>query len=299
MTKKSTMVIITGYSGAGKTTFTKILEDMEYFVIDNLPFDLFTKFMELLQKNRIEQSSKLALVVDIREEKLIKELPAFIKKMKKKGVPLSLIFLKANKDSLILRYKRTRRPHPLSKMNLSLEESIDLEQKILEPIEKIASLVIDTSDKTPQDLKELVTATIFNGKKKSSFFVNFESFGFMYGIPEKSDLVFDVRSIPNPYYVDIYKEKTGLDKDVVDFLMKFDETKRFIKNTINYLKYFLKEAKKDRFYINISIGCTGGKHRSVAIAEYFTSYFKEKGYETFVFHRDIKKGYDTFVNNKK
>jgi len=289
MTKKSTIIIITGYSGAGKTTFTKILEDMGYFVIDNLPFELFIRFMELLQKNRVEQTSKLALVVDIREEKLIKELPDFIKEMNKKGVPLSLVFLKANKESLILRYKRTRRPHPLSKMNLSLEESIQLEQNILEQIEKIASLVIDTSDKTPQDLKKIVSNRFFEGKRKSSFFVNFESFGFMYGIPEKSDLVFDARSLPNPYYVDIYKTKTGLDNDVKNYLMQFKETEKFLKKTREYINYFLKDAKKDRFYINISFGCTGGKHRSVAIAEDMSNYFKEKGYETFVIHRDINK----------
>ncbi len=289
MTKKSNIIIITGYSGAGKTTFTKILEDMDFFVIDNLPFELFMKFMELIQKNRVEQSSKLALVVDIREEKLIKELPEFIKKMNKKGVPLSLVFLKANKESLILRYKRTRRPHPLSKKNLSLEESINLEQKILEPIEKIASLVVDTSDKTPQDLRKLISSSFFEGKRKSSFFVNFESFGFMYGIPDKSDLVFDTRSLPNPYYVDQYKSKTGLDKEVKDYLMEYKETERFLKKTITYLDYFLKEAKRERFYINISFGCTGGKHRSVAITEYMAEYFKKKGYETFVRHRDIKK----------
>ncbi len=289
MTKKSNIIIITGYSGAGKTTFTKILEDMDFFVIDNLPFELFMKFMELIQKNRVEQSSKLALVVDIREEKLIKELPEFIKKMNKKGVPLSLVFLKANKESLILRYKRTRRPHPLSKKNLSLEESINLEQKILEPIEKIASLVVDTSDKTPQDLRRLITSSFFEGKRKSSFFVNFESFGFMYGIPDKSDLVFDTRSLPNPYYVDQYKSKTGLDKEVKDYLMEYKETERFLKKTTTYLDYFLKEAKRERFYINISFGCTGGKHRSVAITEYMAEYFKKKGYETFVRHRDIKK----------
>ncbi len=289
MTKKSNIIIITGYSGAGKTTFTKILEDMDFFVIDNLPFELFMKFMELIQKNRVEQSSKLALVVDIREEKLIKELPEFIKEMNKKGVPLSLVFLKANKESLILRYKRTRRPHPLSKKNLSLEESINLEQKILEPIEKIASLVVDTSDKTPQDLRRLITSSFFEGKRKSSFFVNFESFGFMYGIPDKSDLVFDTRSLPNPYYVDQYKSKTGLDKEVKDYLMEYKETERFLKKTTTYLDYFLKEAKRERFYINISFGCTGGKHRSVAITEYMAEYFKKKGYETFVRHRDIKK----------
>ena len=289
MTKKSNIIIITGYSGAGKTTFTKILEDMDFFVIDNLPIELFIKFMELIRKNRVEQSSKLALVVDIREEKLIKELPEFIKRMNKTGVPLNLVFLKANKESLILRYKRTRRPHPLSKKNLSLEESINLEKKILEPIEKIASLVVDTSDKTPQDLRKLISSSFFEGKRKSSFFVNFESFGFMYGIPDKSDLVFDTRSLPNPYYVDQYKTKTGLDKEVKDFLMEYKETERFIKKTTTYLEYFLKEAKKERFYINISFGCTGGKHRSVVITEYMAAHFNKKGYETFVIHRDIKK----------
>ena len=289
MTKKSTIIIITGFSGAGKTTFTKILEDMGYFVIDNLPFELFTKFFELVQKNRVEQSSKMALVVDIRDEKLIKELPVFIKRMNKKGIPMSLVFLKANKDSLVLRYKRTRRPHPFAKKNLSLEESIELERKILKPIEDIASLVIDTSDKTPQDLKKIITSNLFSPYKKSSFFVNFESFGFIYGIPDNSDLVFDVRSLPNPYYVDIYKQKTGLEKEVVDFLMQFKETHLFIKKMKSFLNFFLKEAKKDRFYINVSIGCTGGKHRSVAFVEYFAKYFKEKGFDTFIIHRDINK----------
>ncbi len=283
------IIIITGYSGSGKTTFTKILEDMGFFCIDNLPVDLFVPFLEILRKTKAEELTKIALVVDIRDERLINDFPNIYKQSIKKGINLKIIFLSATNDSLVLRYKRTRRPHPLSKKYNSLEKSIEEEKKILEPIKRLASNIIDTSDKTPQDLKNEISNILELNGDEPDFLITLESFGFLNGIPERADIVIDSRSLPNPYYVDKFKTKTGKDKEVKKFLFDFNETKSFIKKVKNFLMFFVEQAKKDRYYITIAIGCSGGKHRSVAIVENLAKYFKKKGYNINIIHRDIMK----------
>jgi len=286
---KNNLLIITGYSGSGKTTISNILEDIGYHCIDNLPIELFSSLAKLLQKGRVEELTKVALVIDIRDKKMVKDFPKIYNNLKNKGMPIEIIFLDSSDKALYLRYKRTRRPHPLAKENLSLEESIKTEKRLLEPIKDIASYVIDTSDKTPQDLKKTITDIAGIRNEKTSFFITFESFGFLHKIPERSDLVFDVRSLPNPYYIDTYKNKTGKDKEVKDFLMKSTKTKECLKATKKYLDYFIEEAKNDRYYVTISVGCTGGKHRSVVIVDELSNYFLNKGYKINIIHKDIMK----------
>ena len=283
----NSIIIITGYSGSGKTTFTKILEDMGFFCIDNLPGSLFIPFLEILRKTKAEELTKIALVVDIRDEQLIKDFPEIYGKAKKKGVNINIIFLTATNDSLILRYKRTRRPHPLYKKYNSLEKSIEEEKKALEPIKQFASFLIDTSDKTPQDLKTEITNILELDNNKTSFLITLESFGFLNGIPERADIVIDVRSLPNPYYVDKFKTKTGKDKEVKDFLFGFKETEMFLEKTESYLDFFIKQSEKDRYYVTIAIGCSGGKHRSVVVVEELAKYFNKADYNINIIHRDI------------
>jgi UPF0042 nucleotide-binding protein len=283
----NSILIITGYSGSGKTTFTKILEDMGFFCIDNLPADLFIPFLEILRKTKAEEMTKIALVIDIRDERLIRDFPEIYKKAKNKGVNIDIIFLSATNDSLILRYKRTRRPHPLYKKYNSLEKSIEEEKKALEPIKRFASHLIDTSDKTPQDLKNGIIDILKIDAEKNSFLITLESFGFLNGIPERADLVIDVRSLPNPYYVDKFKTKTGKNREVIDFLFGFKETIELLDKTKSFLDFFIKQTEKDRYYITIAIGCSGGKHRSVAIVENLAKHYKKLGYNINIIHRDI------------
>ena len=290
MTTSSPILIITGYSGSGKTTISKILEDMGYFCIDNLPLPLFHQFMEIIAKTRSEELEKLAMVVDIRERRLIQGFPDFYNGLREKGLPLSIIFLDATREALILRYKRTRRPHPLSlEDGKTLEEAIDEERAVLEPLKALSSLVINTSYKTPEQLKVILQNNLVIENQEATFYLTVESFGFTHGIPEGSDLVLDVRFLPNPYYIDQFKSRTGKEKEVRDFLFTFPEMWEFMEKTTAYLGYLVEKSRKERFYLTLAVGCTGGRHRSVVVAEELAEHFRQKGYKIHLIHRDITK----------
>ncbi len=284
----SQILVVTGYSGAGKTTFLKILEDRGYFCIDNFPVQLLKHLIELVEKARAEELEKVAIVIDVRNERHLGEFPSIYRRLKRDGVNIKIVFLKASPEILKIRYKRTRRPHPFSHEGLSLEESISKEIDFLKPIYDISDYIIDTANKTPSQLAQEISK-ITESLGDTPFFINILSFGYVYGIPEDSDIVIDLRFLPNPYYIDTLKNKTGKSKAVRDFLFHLQETDLFLKRAQDFLSYIVEKYIKERSYLTIAFGCTGGRHRSVAIAEYFGRFFKKKGYNISVIHRDIKK----------
>lgn len=281
-------LIITGMSGAGKSLCVKYFEDIGYFCVDNLPPSLIPKFAEVIiqSKNPLD---KIAMIMDIRGGDMFLDLFPSLEQLAATHVPYRILFLDATDAVLIKRFKETRRMHPLSPDG-RLAEGIDEERKILQAIKDKADYVIDTSNLMPRQLKEEILNLFVEGKIFKGLIVNIVSFGFKYGIPIDCDLVFDVRFIPNPFYVEELKRKTGLDADVVDYVMSFAETRKFM-NKLNDMIHFLIPfyVKEGKTQLVIGIGCTGGKHRSVALAGQLAGMQKEKGSSVVIQHRDIEK----------
>ncbi len=280
-------VIVTGMSGAGKSTAVHILEDIGYYCIDNMPPTLITKFVALCQSSNLALD-KIAFVVDARSGNKITLLADEIKEFKSNGNYCEVLFLEASDETIIKRYKETRRKHPYAKGGL-LIESINEERQLLAEIRNHADYVIDTSGLLTKQLKEQILALFEEQKKYKSMTLNILSFGFKRGIPLDTDLLFDVRFLPNPFYEPDLKEKTGLDTTVRDYVLKSEVTKNFINKLHDMLDFLLPQyAEEGKTQLVISIGCTGGQHRSVAIAEELSAYFADKDYYVYTGHRDIK-----------
>lgn len=280
------VVIITGMSGAGKTVAMRVFEDIGYFCIDNLPPTLLPKFLDLIEDS--DKLNKLALVMDLRGreffDSLFESIDAFSKNDRVKP---KILFLDAKDQALVRRYKETRRSHPLAPKGLPLE-GIRRERKKLEEIKGLAQYYIDTTDLKPLQLREKIIAQF--GDKSEPFNVNILSFGFKYGLPIDADLVFDVRFLPNPYYVEHMRDRTGLERDISDYVLKWTEAKQFLQKLLDLLTFMLPQYKREgKRQLVIAIGCTGGKHRSVALAEQIGKEIS-KVYPTRVSHRDIEKG---------
>jgi len=288
MGKDIQVIIITGMSGAGKTVAVQSFEDLGYFCIDNLPPTLLPKFIEMIE-DAGGKFDKLALVMDLRGREFFDSLFSAIDAIDAGDhVKPQILFLDAKDQVLVRRYKETRRSHPLAPRGLPLD-GIQLERKILEEIRGRAQYYIDTTDIKPSELKEEIYR-MFGDQHEPRIYVNVMSFGFKYGIPIDADLVFDVRFLPNPYYVEHMRERTGLDEDVADYVLKWSETKRFLEKLNDLLQFILPQYKREgKSHLVIGIGCTGGKHRSVALAEYIGKQI-EPMFPTKVFHRDINKG---------
>lgn len=282
------VVIVTGMSGAGKTAALNALEDMGYYAVDNLPPDLIKDFIKLLNNNK-SNITKTAIVVDIRSGVLFSKLYEEVLLLKNAGEDISILFLDARDEILVRRFKQLRRPHPLGNTGNILSE-ISEERDSLKQLRDNATHIIDTSTLTLGELKSRILS--FYGSeilKNENINITIMSFGFKNGTLLDADLVFDVRFIPNPYYVDELKEKNGEDQDVREFVFKYDRTKVFldkVKDLINYLLPFYKEEGKTNLVIGI--GCTGGRHRSVAIADELGRQFEEKGEAVYVSHRDSR-----------
>jgi len=280
------LVIITGMSGAGKTIAVQSLEDLGFFCVDNLPPVLIPKFAEL-----IEQSSgkigKVALVIDLRGREFFTALSESLSYVKQHHtVKYEILFLDSRDSVLVQRYKESRRRHPLAPEGLPLE-GIQLERKLLEELKGLATQVLDTSDLKPVKLKELI-AERFQLQGNGGMTVNITSFGFKYGMPIDADLVFDVRFLPNPHYEEHLRPQTGQDVAVYDYVMKWGETQTFLTKLLDMLNYLVPQySKEGKSQVVIGIGCTGGKHRSVAIAEYLKTRLTEIDSEKIkVSHRD-------------
>lgn len=282
------IIIISGMSGAGKSSAVKAMEDAGFYCVDNMPPQLIPAFAEICRQSGGE-IEKVALVVDMRSGTLFKQLFGALDEILGKNIGYEILFLEANNEVLISRYKQTRRSHPLSPDG-GVTEGIAKERELIADVRARANYIIDTSSLTPLQLKEEVNKIFLNGVKYKSMVIKIESFGFKNGIPNDADLVFDVRFLPNPFYINELKAKTGMDEDVRNYVFSYEQTKIFsqkLKEMISFLvPYYMEEGKTE---LVIAIGCTGGKHRSVAIAEDLYSHISKSDYRTVIKHRDYMK----------
>lgn len=279
-------LIITGMSGAGKSLCVKYFEDIGYFCVDNLPPSLIPKFAEvtLQAKSNIE---KIALIIDIRGGAMFLDLMPALQTLSEMNIQYNILFLDATDAVLIKRFKETRRMHPLSQDG-RVADGIDEERRILQPVKDKADYIIDTSNLIPRQLKEEIVNLFLEGKTFKGLIVSIESFGFKYGIPMDCDLVFDVRFIPNPFYIPELKPKTGMDTEVVNYVMSFSESKTFLNKLFDMINFLLPQyVKEGKSQLVVGIGCTGGRHRSVTIANQLYSKLKQQDVSAVIEHRDI------------
>lgn len=283
---KPTLVIITGMSGAGKTIAVQSMEDLGYFCVDNLPPVLIPKFAELIDQSQ-GRIGKVALVIDLRGREFFTALSESLGYIREHyTIHYEILFLDATDSVLVQRYKESRRRHPLAPEG-NLLEGIRSERKLLEDLKGWATQVVDTSSLKPAELKERIVSR-FSNLDRSTISVNVISFGFKYGVPIDADLIFDVRFLPNPHYVENLRPKTGQDPEVYDYVMKWQETQTFLGKLLDMLQYLIPLYHKEgKSQVIIGIGCTGGKHRSVALAEYLGRMLGTSETETVkVNHRD-------------
>ncbi|HLH32765.1 MAG TPA: RNase adapter RapZ [Terriglobia bacterium] len=281
---KPELVIITGLSGSGKGSVLKALEDLGYYAVDNLPVDLIPKFAELTRDNR--SITGAALVVDVREGEGLKRFPKIFASIRR-SVNARLIFLEADDAAILRRFSETRRPHPLGN-DKSISRSIRSERAQLGPIREMADLTINTSKFTVHELRDFIGGH-FRGKGEASKIVIYvTSFGYRNGLPPESDLVFDVRFLPNPNYIPKFKNLTGTDPNVARYIQSFPQTVEFIDRISDLLVYLLPHyIREGKSYLTIAFGCTGGQHRSVMIASAIHKRLLDAGFKTKVTHRDM------------
>jgi len=280
------LVILTGLSGSGKGTVLRVFEDMGFYAVDNLPIDLIPTFAELCRHS--PEISRAALVVDIREGGGLKKFPGIFQELQKQN-RVFLLFLEAEDDILQRRFSETRRPHPLGTETTVLN-SIRTERKALRPIEKLADLILDTSQFNIHDLRRLIVTRFRNPGDTPRLLVSVNSFGFKHGVPTDSDLVFDVRFLPNPNYVPGCKSLTGKHPKVIRYVRSFPQTGEFIGRISDLLLYLVPHYEREgKSYLTIGFGCTGGRHRSVMIAEAISRNLSGTGIEVKMAHRDIRK----------
>ncbi|MFY9217226.1 MAG: RNase adapter RapZ [Tepidanaerobacteraceae bacterium] len=282
------LVIITGLSGAGKTLAMRVFEDHGYFCVDNLPPALIPTFMELCSHS-LKKINKIALVIDIRGGGFFDKLFESLNEMADSGYDYEILFLEASDEVLIKRYKESRRRHPLA-LEGRIVEGIASERQIMSRLRDEADYIVDTSNKKPSELKEEITMRFIEQGREERLLINLVSFGFKHGIPLDADLIFDVRFIPNPYYIDELRPCSGKDKEVKDFVMNWPESRQFLKKLLDMVQYlipfYIREGKTQ---LVIAIGCTGGRHRSVVITNELAGMLKANRHRVTVDHRDIDK----------
>ncbi|MBP3604343.1 MAG: RNase adapter RapZ [Lachnospiraceae bacterium] len=283
-------VIVTGMSGSGKITAMRMLEDVGFYCVDNLPVPLIEKFVELLAMPGSEVT-KVALGLDVRADQPFEDAQKILEKLKGNGYNFEILFMEASTQVLLKRYKESRRMHPLS-LEGRVEDGINKEREILHDIKKKAEYVIDTSNLLTRELKEELDRIFVKNEEYNSLMVNILSFGFKHGIPADADLVFDVRFLPNPFYIDELKYKTGNDKEVQDYVMSFSEAEEFVDKLSDMLNFLIPNyVKEGKYQLVVGIGCTGGKHRSVTLANKLYDRMKNKGnYGIKIAHRDLGQG---------
>lgn len=281
-------VMVTGMSGAGKSSVLKMLEDMGYFCVDNLPIQLIPKFSQLTAES-VSTIDKVALGVDIRSGQNLEQLGDILINFEENNLPYEILFLDASTEVLVKRYKETRRTHPLAREG-RVDKGIELERQRLKFLKKRANYIIDTSMLLIRELKAEIDKIFLEDGEYQNFIVTVLSFGFKYGIPSDSDLVFDVRFLPNPYYIPELKPQTGNDQPVYDYVMQAPQAVEFLEKLEDMLTFlipnYIIEGKNQ---LVVSIGCTGGKHRSVTLANAITKQLKKLSYGVKVEHRDIEK----------
>ena len=283
-------VVVTGMSGSGKRTAMKMLEDVGFYCVDNLPVPLIEKFVELVATPNSE-ISKVALGLDVRADQPFGDAQRILDKLKENGYLFEILFMEASDAVLLKRYKETRRMHPLSPDG-RVEEGVHKERDILKEIKHKADYVIDTSNLLTRELKEEIDHIFVRNEEYNPLMVSIVSFGFKNGVPADVDLVFDVRFLPNPFYIDELKHKTGNDKEVRDYVMSFPEASMFLNKLMDMLDFLIPNyVKEGKHQLVIGIGCTGGKHRSVTLANELYAKMKDHGtYGVKLYHRDTKQG---------
>ncbi|MED4129073.1 MULTISPECIES: RNase adapter RapZ [Shouchella] len=283
------VVVITGMSGAGKTVAVQSFEDLGYYCVDNLPPALLPKFIELIEGG-VDKVTKVALVMDLRGQSFFDEFFRAIDSLREEPaerIHIQILYLDAKDAKLVQRYKETRRTHPLAKSGLPLE-GIKKERELLEEMKGRAQQIIDTTELKPVQLRSKIMER-FSSNVSEAFTVHFVSFGFKYGIPIDADVVFDVRFLPNPHYLDELRPKTGLQSEVSSYVLKWKETKQFLDKLTDLFDFTLPHYKREgKSQVVIGIGCTGGQHRSVTLAEYLADYYNPH-YNVYASHRDIDK----------
>ncbi|MBK3496005.1 RNase adapter RapZ [Viridibacillus sp. YIM B01967] len=282
------LIIITGMSGAGKTVVIQSFEDLGFYCIDNLPPALLPTFLTLMKESK-KEFSRIAAVMDLRGGDFFSSLIEALEQIEKQDLVVTkILFLDADNETLVRRYKETRRSHPLAPAGGLPLEGIHHERELLAEVKEKAQFIYNTSSMKPRELRERIIAQ-FSGADSRRFTVNVMSFGFKHGMPIDADLVFDVRFLPNPYYIEKLRAKTGLETEVSSYVLKYDETQTLINKLVDLFEFMVPLYKKEgKTQLIIAFGCTGGQHRSVTLAEYFGDYLN-KDVPTVITHRDIAK----------
>ena len=281
-------IVVTGMSGGGRSTALKMLEDMGFYCVDNLPVSLIDKFVELLSSQGGE-INKVALGLDVRAGQSFEDAADVLLQIKTAGHHIEILFMDADEKALIKRYKESRRVHPLA-MEGRIEDGVKKEKQILTRIRGMADYVIDTSNLLTRELRQELDRIFVGNEAYNSLMVTVMSFGFKHGIPADADLVFDVRFLPNPFYIDELKQKTGNDKEVQEYVMSFEEAGIFLDKLKDMMEFLIPNyIKEGKNRLVIAIGCTGGKHRSVTLAGALYNEMRQKGnYGIILHHRDVE-----------
>ena len=285
------LVIVTGMSGAGKTQAIKFLEDLGFFCVDNLPPSLMPKLADLFEHTE-GKVNRLGLGVDIRGGRFFNQILGALRELEQSGVTYQILFMDASDEALVRRYKESRRRHPLADQGRLLE-GIRKERKLLQELRGLASLIVDTSNLKPADLRRELQQYFGQEGEGPAFHVNVVSFGFKHGAVLDADLVFDVRFLPNPHYVADLKPLTGEDPRVQDYVMKWNTTQEFFRRLTDLVGFLLPQyVAEGKSQLTIAIGCTGGQHRSVCLARKLADWIRSRGYSASVEHRDVPRGAD-------
>jgi UPF0042 nucleotide-binding protein len=280
--------IISGLSGSGKSLINDCFEDQGFFCIDNLPVSLLPKFFDLCEKSN-EQINNFAAVIDIRDRDFLSDFHKIYSNLKKNTKNVKLIFLEATDEVLVRRFSETRRRHPLER-EATILQKIREERKLLEDIRKEADKIIDTSKFTVHDFRNYILDYLSGGSHPKLLHISIISFGFKYGIPYDSDLMLDVRFLPNPYFNSDLKDKKGIEEEIRQFVTSKSQYKEFFKRTKDYISYLLPQyAQEGKSQLTLSVGCTGGRHRSVVFADDLAKVLQKEGYKIRLYHRDIEK----------
>ena len=282
------VVIITGLSGSGKSTALRAMEDINFFCVDNLPVVLLPKFLSITLQSSPE-IKQVAMVMDLRERRFVEKYQRIFEHLKEKGYKIEILFLEASEDSLLRRFSETRRNHPLSAQG-SIKDGIKLEIEKLSPLRQMADKVIDTTETNTHQLKDIVQRHFLPIAGQKKMIINVTSFGYRYGLPADADLVIDVRFLPNPFYVKDLKDYNGHHGAVMTYVLNNEESKEFLKKSFSMMNFLIPLYEKEgKARLNIALGCTGGHHRSVVMANQFSSHFQTMKYVVHTSHRDINK----------
>ena len=284
------ILIISGLSGAGKSKAASFLEDMGFYIVDNMPAAMILKFAEFCTVSN-GRYDRVALVYDVRTANSFTEFFEVLDKLKAMDCQCRMLFLEASPETVIKRYKETRRRHPLRDGADSLEEAVRQERALMQPVKDRADYVVDTSRLSTAQLRSELLRLFDTRGEKAGMTVNVTSFGFKYGLPMEADLVMDVRFMPHPYYIEAHRPKTGLDRDVYEYVFKFQQTKDFMKRLEDLLTFVLPlYAEEGKTSLTLAVGCTGGHHRSVAVTHALTEFIHQQGYPVTENHRDLARG---------